>query len=199
MKLLVATNNLHKLEEYRSLLEGLPVALRSLRDEGIDMEVEETGSTFEDNASIKARTYASLSGLLTVADDSGLEVASLGDEPGVYSSRYAGPGADDEQRTKYLLAKMKDIPWEQREARFRCIIAIAQPGRDLLLCEGRCDGIIALEPRGENGFGYDPVFYLPDLGLTMAELPPSRKNAISHRAMAARKARLILLEVLSEV
>ncbi|MDP2728503.1 MAG: RdgB/HAM1 family non-canonical purine NTP pyrophosphatase, partial [Dehalococcoidia bacterium] len=191
MKLLVATNNLHKLEEYRSLLEGLPLTLRSLRDEGIEMEVEENGSTFEENASIKARTYASLSGLLTMADDSGLEVASLAGDPGVYSSRYAGPGASDRQRTEYLLAKMKGLPWKQRKARFRCVIAIAQPGHDLRLCEGRCDGIIALEPRGEHGFGYDPVFYLPDLGVTMAELPSSRKNEISHRALAARQARKI--------
>ncbi|MDO8691822.1 MAG: RdgB/HAM1 family non-canonical purine NTP pyrophosphatase [Dehalococcoidia bacterium] len=198
MKLLIATDNLHKLEEYRSLLEGLPFTLRSLGDEGIELEVEENGSTFEENASIKARTYAWFSGLLTLGDDSGLEVASLGGEPGVYSSRYAGPGASDRRRVKYLLSKMNAVPWEQREARFRCVIAIAQPGHDPRLCEGRCDGIIALEPRGKNGFGYDPVFYLPGLGLTMAELPSSRKNEISHRALAALEARKVLLELVSQ-
>lgn len=195
-KLLVATNNPHKLQEYQALLESLPLLLRSLRDEGISVEVEESGSTFEDNAIIKARTYASLSGLLTMADDSGLEVDALGGEPGVYSSRYAGPGASDAQRIEYLLAKMKDIPWEQRQARFRCVIAIARPNGEVRLCEGRCEGMIGLAPRGEHGFGYDPVFYLPDLGVTMAELPPSRKNEISHRARAARKAREVLKKLL---
>ncbi len=195
MKLLVASNNLHKLQEYQELLEGLFLDLRSLKDAGISVEVEESGSTFEENAAIKARAYASMSGLLTMADDSGLEVEALGGEPGVYSSRYAGPGASDTQRVAYLLEKMKDIPWERRRARFRCVIAIVRPEGDIHFCEGQCNGIIALEPRGEHGFGYDPVFYLPDLGVTMAELPPPKKNEISHRARAATEARKVLMEI----
>ncbi len=198
MKLLVATNNQHKLEEYQALLAGLPVTVRSLRDEGIFTEVEETGRTFEENAVIKARAYASLSGLLTLADDSGLEVAALGGEPGVYSSRYAGTGASDRQRTEYLLGKMKDVPWEERQARFRCVIAIARPEGILRICEGECRGVIAWEPRGEHGFGYDPVFFLPDLGVTMAELPAARKNESSHRARAAQGARKALLELVGQ-
>lgn len=198
MKLLLATNNQHKLEEYQALLGGLPLTVRSLRDEGIFTEVEETGRTFEENAVIKARAYASLSGLLTLADDSGLEVAALGGEPGVYSSRYAGPGATDRQRTEYLLGKMKDVPWEERQARFSCVIAIARPEGVLRVCEGECRGVIAWEPRGEHGFGYDPVFFLPDLGVTMAELPSARKNEISHRARAAQAARKALLELVGQ-
>lgn len=195
MKLLLATNNRHKLEEYRALMEGLPLELRSLHDEAIFQEVAETGQTFQENALIKARAYSSMSGLLTMADDSGLEVEALGGEPGVFSSRYAGPGATDRQRVEYLLAKMSGIPWEERKARFRCVIAIAGPDGEIHLCEGECPGVIALDPRGEHGFGYDPVFFLPELGLTMAELPSYRKNELSHRAVAARKAREVLAEL----
>lgn len=197
MKLLVATNNLHKLQEYHGLLEGLPLGLTSLPDEGIYSVVDEDGLTFRENAVTKARTYASLSGLLTLADDSGLEVEALGGEPGVLSSRYAGPQASDRERIDYLLAKMRDIPWEKRRARFRCVIAIAHPRGDLWVCQGLCQGFVTLEPRGHHGFGYDPVFYLPDLALTMAELPPFVKNQISHRAQAAQAARKALMELAS--
>ena len=197
MKLLIATNNPHKLQEYRSLLQGLPISLGSLSEVGIDAEVEERGLTFEENAAAKARGYAAMSGLLTLADDSGLEVEALGGEPGVYSSRYAGPGASDRQRIDYLLAKLRDVPWENRKARFRAVIAIAHPRGDLWFCQGRCEGYVNFEPRGDHGFGYDPIFYLPDLGLTMAELPPFVKNRISHRAQAAGKARKVLMELFS--
>lgn len=192
MKLLLATNNDHKVREYRLLLEGLLCSLATLKEVGISEVVEELGGTFEENAVAKARGYASLSGLLTMADDSGLEVEALDGEPGVLSSRYAGPGAGDGERVRYLLEKMKDIPWEKRRARYRCVIAIAQPGGGLWVCEGRCEGFVALEPRGDQGFGYDPIFYLPDLALTMAELPPLNKNQISHRAQAAQEARKLL-------
>ncbi|MDP2660791.1 MAG: RdgB/HAM1 family non-canonical purine NTP pyrophosphatase [Dehalococcoidia bacterium] len=197
MKLLISTNNLHKLQEYRALLEELPLSLTCLRDEGISTTVEEDGLTFEENAVTKARTYASLSGLLTLADDSGLEVDALGGEPGVFSARYAGPEATDRERVAYLLAKMQGIPWEKRRACFRCVIAIADPTSNLWVCEGRCEGFVALEPRGDRGFGYDPIFYLPDMALTMAELAPSKKNQISHRAQAAHEARKVLLELVS--
>ncbi len=195
MKLLVATNNAHKLGEYQALLDGLPISLTSLPEEGINAAVEEDGRTFQENAIIKARAYASMSGVLTMADDSGLEVEALGGAPGVYSSRYAGLDASDVERVHYLLSKLKDAPWEKRKARFRAVIAIAHPQGGLWVCEGSCEGFVAFEPRGDRGFGYDPIFYLPDLAVTMAELPPFVKNRISHRAEAAEKATKVLKEL----
>lgn len=196
-KLLIATGNAHKMREYCDLLNGLPIALTSLLEQGITVEVEEHGSTFQENAAIKASTYCSISGRLTLADDSGLEVDVLGGEPGIYSSRYAGPDVSDGERIEFLLSKMRDVPWEHRKAHFRAVIAVAAPEGGLWICEGRCEGYVAFEPRGKHGFGYDPVFYLPDIGLTMAELPPFKKNQISHRAEAACKARIILTELAS--
>jgi len=195
-RLLIATSNPGKLEEYRELLAELPLELTSLDQEGIELEVEETGESFEENAVLKARTYAQISGLPTLADDSGLEVMALHGEPGVHSSRYAGPGASDADRYRLLLKRLEGVPWEKRQARFRCVIAIATPEGALRTVQGRVTGYIAFEPRGEHGFGYDPVFYLPRLGKTMAELPPEVKNRISHRADAARKAIPILRHML---
>lgn len=193
-KLLLATTNRGKVNEYRHLLAGLPYEIVSLSDEGITTEVEETGQTFEENARLKAVTLAAESGLLTLADDSGLEVDALGGEPGVLSARYAGEDASDADRIAYLLERMKDIPWSERSAHFSCVIAVAAPDGQARTCAGQCPGVIALEPKGENGFGYDPVFWLPDREETMAELPAAEKNRISHRAAAAVKARRILAE-----
>lgn len=196
-RLLVATNNPGKLREYRELLAGLKVQIVSLSEAGIDFEVEETGQTFLENAILKASTYARISGLCTLADDSGLEVDALGGEPGVRSSRYAGPGATDADRIRFLLEKLKSVPPERRSARFRAAIAVATPRGRVETSEGICEGVIALQPRGEHGFGYDPIFYLPALKKTMAELPPSVKNQISHRARAAAGAREIIARFLS--
>jgi len=165
---------------------------------GIHAAVDESGTSLEENARIKATTMASVSGLLTLADDSGLEVNALGGEPGPMSARYAGEGASDKDRVNYLLAKLKDVPWEKRTARFRCVIAIATPGGYVELCSGECPGIIAFEPRGEEGFGYDPVFYMPQLAQTMAELTLAIKNRISHRGQAARQARVVLERLVTE-
>ena len=192
-KLLLATRNRAKVREYSRLLRGIPYTIISLQDVGIDEEVEETGDTFEENAVLKAKTYAKLSGLVTMADDSGLEVDALGGAPGVLSARYAGDGATDEERIAFLLANMADIAWQNREARFRCVIAISSPDGDVELCQGTCPGVITFEPRGENGFGYDPVFYLPDRDCTMAELSLEEKNEISHRGRAAGEARRLLM------
>jgi XTP/dITP diphosphohydrolase len=164
--------------------------------EGIDIEVEETGSTFAENARLKATAYARASGLLTLADDSGLEVDALSGEPGTRSARYAGQGASDEDRYRLLLSKLEGVSWEGRTARFRCVIAVARPQGEVRIAEGTCEGVIAFEPKGEHGFGYDPVFYTPEHGQTMAELEPEVKNRISHRARAARGARRILQELL---
>jgi len=191
-RLLLATTNKGKAAEYRDLLKGLDLELITLNQAGISREAEEDHNTFEGNARSKAEFYAALSGLLTLADDSGLEVDALGGEPGVRSSRYAGDNATDPERVNFLLNKLRDIPQDRRQARFRCVIAIAQPGRMTQTAEGTCEGFIALEPKGDNGFGYDPVFYLPDYNKTIAELPPEIKNRISHRGRAAAKARLLL-------
>lgn len=188
-RLLVATRNEGKVEEYEELLAGLPLALTFLTREGIAAEVEETGSTFKENAVQKAEEYARLSGLLTLADDSGLEVDALRGDPGVRSARYAGVGATDEDRYRLLLDKMREIPWAERAARFRCVVAVAEPGGDRLTSEGICEGVIAFSPEGSYGFGYDPVFFLPQFGQTMAQLPPEVKNRISHRARAAEEIR----------
>jgi len=190
--LLVASNNLGKVREFQTLLEGLPFLLITLKDAGINMAVDEVGSSYQENAQLKAETYARLSGQLTLADDSGLEVAALGGEPGPRAARYAGENASDRQRIDYLLAKLKNVPWEQRKARFCCVIALAFPGDGVEICRGECQGYITLEPKGEKGFGYDPVFYLPEFGKTMAELSLEEKNKISHRARAAQCARVVL-------
>jgi XTP/dITP diphosphohydrolase len=196
IKLLVATNNPGKVREYEALLKGLPLTLTYPAQEGIDIEVEETGSTFAENARLKAMAYAGASDLLTLADDSGLEVDALGGEPGTRSARYAGQEASDEDRYRLLLSKLEGVPWERRTARFRCVIAVARPQGEVRIAEGTCEGVIAFEPKGEHGFGYDPVFYMPEQGQTMAELEPEVKNRISHRARAAQGARRILQELL---
>jgi XTP/dITP diphosphohydrolase len=192
VRLLVATRNPGKLREYEELLAGLPVELTYLESEGIAEDVEETGSSFAENAVLKARRYALISGLLTLADDSGLEVDALGGEPGVHSARYAGPGATDEDRYRLLLDKMRDVPEGERGARFRCVIAVAEPEGETYTVDGVCEGVIAYSPEGEFGFGYDPVFYMPERGRTMAQLPPEEKNLVSHRARAAQAIRPVL-------
>ena len=195
LRLLLATTNKGKAAEYRDLLRGLDLESLTLDQAGISQEAEENCNTFEGNARSKAEFYAALSGLLTLADDSGLEVDALGGEPGVRSSRYAGDNAGDAERVSFLLNRLRDIPQEKRQARFRCVIAIAQPGRTTQTAGGTCEGFIALEPKGDNGFGYDPLFYLPEYGKTIAELPPEVKNRISHRGRAAEKARLLLVNL----
>ena len=146
----------------------------------------------EENAGLKATAFAKESGLLSLADDSGLEVDALGGEPGIFSARFAGEGASDKDRVDYLLSRLRDVPQEKRSARFRCVIAIAIPDGETELCTGVCEGLITLEPRGEQGFGYDPVFYLLELNKTMAELPMKTKNDVSHRGKATRKAYQVL-------
>ncbi len=193
MRLLIATHNPGKVREYRQLLHGLPHQLLSLDDVGIADDVPETGTTYEENALLKARAYAQQSGLLTLADDSGLEVDALEGAPGVRSARYAGDHANDADRVQYLLQRLRDVPLDERTARFRCVIALVWPeGREELV-EGTCEGIIVEEPRGSRGFGYDPIFLIAGDSRTMAELSAEEKNRISHRARAAAQARACLL------
>ena len=247
-RLLIATGNPGKMREYQDLLKEIPFKLVSLRDLGITHEVEETGETFEENAWLKASEYAAISGILTLADDSGLEVAALSGEPGVRSARYGGDSsASDQDRVALLLKNLENVPWEERSARFRCVIAVAKSplaplypdsdreggaspfdkgGREgdfsgsspdasgeaaspfekggqegdfdpqqptlVAQAEGSVAGMIQYTPQGDDGFGYDPVFYLPSYGKTVAQLSLDEKNRVSHRADAARKAVKIL-------
>ena len=194
-QLLIATTNRGKLKEYRAMLDALPFELLSLEDAGITLDVEETGETFEENAILKATTYAAMSGLLTLADDSGLEVDALGGEPGVRSARYAGEGATSRQRNELLLRNLAAKDGADRSARFRCVIAVASPdGGWVRTVEGSCEGTIAYEMKGETGFGYDPLFIVPEYGAHMAELTMEQKNHISHRGRAIEHAKPLLAE-----
>jgi XTP/dITP diphosphohydrolase len=181
--LVVATRNTGKLREFRELLQPLQCEILSLRDVGIEDEVEEHGSTFAENAGIKALGYSRLTALPVLADDSGLEVAALGGRPGIHSARYAGEGASDSDRIRKLLAEL-DQTGGERSARFVCALALAREGTVILESEGACSGVIIAEPRGTNGFGYDPVFLFPTLGKTFAELTEPEKNKHSHRSHA---------------
>jgi XTP/dITP diphosphohydrolase len=216
MQLLLATHNQGKRREWRALLDGLDVELLLPDDLGVPDDVEETAETYTENALIKARSLAAASGLPTLADDSGLEVDALDGAPGVRSARYHL--GTDEVRYRALLKALDGVPEEQRGARFRCIAALVIPesggvgSREVrskgesgdtpdasnrqvareFITEGVCEGVIGFAPAGEEGFGYDPVFYLPDRGCAMAELPAEEKNRISHRARAAQAMRPIL-------
>lgn len=190
--LLIATTNRHKLEELRAIFPNLPYQLFSLNDAQIDFDVEETGTTFQANSELKALTYARASGKLSLADDSGLEIDALGGAPGVYSARFAGVDTPYEERFRLLYERLRDIPPEQRTARFRCVMTIAEPSGYYQSVDGTLEGRIADAPRGVHGFGYDPIFFVPEYGMTSAELAPEVKNRISHRAQAAQRARVLL-------
>lgn len=190
--LLIATHNTGKLRDFAHIFEGLGIALFSLDDVGITTDVEETGTTFAENAQLKAESYMQMSGLPTLADDSGLEVAALNGEPGIYSARYGGVrGA---AQLDYLLSKLEGVPFHERVARFVCVIALARPDGVVAFAEGTVSGVIEMAPRGSGGFGYDPLFYVLDKDKTMAELSPEEKNSISHRAMAAHNVRPTLAQ-----
>ncbi|HHY26048.1 MAG TPA: XTP/dITP diphosphatase [Desulfitobacterium dehalogenans] len=194
MKVLLATQNRGKVKELQDLLSGEDIEVLSLEDLDHWEEVEETGSTFAENAAMKARIAAQRTGLVSLADDSGLEVDALQGAPGVYSARYAGEPKDDDKNNDRLLQELEGVPEEQRTGRFRCALVIAAPTGEEYLTEGTVEGRILNERRGKEGFGYDPLFYLPDFGRTMAQLNLSQKNKISHRAEAFRQAVPILKE-----
>jgi XTP/dITP diphosphohydrolase len=197
-RLLLATNNPGKAAEFRELLADADWELVTPRDIGLQLNVEESGRDYAENAKIKAATFAKASGLVALADDSGIEVDALGGAPGPLSARFGGEGIGDEGRVALLLERLAGVPPEKRTARFRCLIAVAKPDGEANLFEGRCEGRVAEAPRGESGFGYDPVFLLPERGLTLAELPPQEKNAVSHRGRAARQAKAFLEGLLRE-
>jgi len=197
-RVLLATTNPNKIREFRAIFAADPWELVTPTELGLALEVPEQGVTYAENALAKARAYARASGLLALADDSGLEVDALGGEPGVHSARFAGRATPYAERFRMLLERLALVPETQRTARFRCVIALAAPDGWEALAEGSYAGIIAHEPRGTQGFGYDPIFFLPEFGVTMAELEPQIKNRISHRARAAQAARDILWRYFAE-
>ncbi|MFQ5420579.1 MAG: XTP/dITP diphosphatase [Anaerolineae bacterium] len=199
MKLLVATHNQGKVAEFAEMLADLQIEWLSLDDVGVTADVEETGSTFRQNAVMKAAWYAQETGLLTLADDSGLEVDALDGEPGVYTARYGGPGLSHADRYRLLLENMAGVPESERTARFRCVIAlVGGDGRLRHTTDGVCEGHIALAPAGDGGFGYDPVFYLPERGQTMAQVSSAIKHQISHRGRAMQAMEPFLRKILDD-
>jgi XTP/dITP diphosphohydrolase len=196
MKLLVATRNPGKIRELEHLLAPLQAEFCFAPELDLHVEVIEDGSTYVENAAKKAVAYMQASGLLTLADDSGLEVDALDGAPGIHSARYILGSDGDRMMT--LLDRLGGVPWEQRTARFRCVVVIATPVGKLYSTQGVCEGMIAFEPAGESGFGYDPIFYLPAHRCTMAELPPEKKNHISHRARAIQAALPMLGQLLTK-
>ncbi len=194
-KVLVATNNRGKVRELADIFESLKDSLLFPADLGLTLEVAETGQTYAENARLKAVAFVRASGLISIGDDSGLEVDALAGAPGLHSARYAGPGATDADRRAGLIGELRDLP-APRPARFRCVIAVARPDGEVRVFEGVCAGEIILEERGTNGFGYDPIFYLPEYRRTMAELSSEVKNQISHRARAAQAALPYLVSLL---
>jgi XTP/dITP diphosphohydrolase len=194
MKIVLATGNPGKVRELSRLLEGTGIEVMPQTAFGVP-DAEETGLSFVENAILKARNAAAHTGLPAMADDSGIEVDALNGAPGIYSARYAGPGCDDDANNRKLLEALKDVPTEQRTARFHCVIAYLRHGEDPspVITEGVLEGRVAFAPRGAGGFGYDVIFELPDRGVTTAELDPEEKNRISHRgqALARMLARLV--------
>lgn len=193
--LVIATRNPGKLRELRRILDGLPFEMRSLSDYPDVPPMPEDGVTYTENAVFKARNVARLTGQIAIADDSGIEVDHLDGGPGVHSARFLGDEATDDDRNREILRRLEGVPTESRTARFRAVVAVGFPDGSAHTFEGVCEGMVALRPRGEGGFGYDPIFYIPDLDRTVAELAPEEKDRISHRGAALRRARDLLAAV----
>ena len=186
-EVLIATNNAGKGKDFEALFTPLGIRVLTLNDIDGEIDVEETGVTFEENAILKAETVANLLGKIVIADDSGLEIDALGGAPGVYSARYAGNDSTDEENIDKALKALQGVPGKDRTARFRCVLAIAGPGIKTEVFSGNCEGVITEERQGTNGFGYDPIFYVPEKNCTMAMLTPGEKSSISHRGAALAK------------
>jgi XTP/dITP diphosphohydrolase len=185
--IIIATKNKGKAQEFEKLFQPLGLSVKTLLDFPELDDVEETGTSFEENAVLKAETISKRLGLKVLADDSGLEITALEGRPGIYSARYAGNEKNDEENIDKILAELEDVPEAERSARFCCALALAEPGKQTIVVFGTCEGIILRERRGTNGFGYDPVFYVENEKKAMAELSSEKKNEISHRAMAIKK------------
>lgn len=191
-RLIFATGNEHKMIEIREILGELPVEILSMKEAGIEADIVENGNTFEENALIKAKEVCKLAGEMVLADDSGLEIDYLNGEPGIYSARYMGEDTSYRIKNQNLIDRLAGVPDEKRTARFVCAIAAAFPDGRSFVVRGTIEGMIGYEERGENGFGYDPIFYLSERGVSTAELPPEEKNSISHRGNALRKMKELL-------
>ena len=191
-KIIFASNNKGKIKEVKEICKDMQVEIVSMKEAGIDIDIEENGTTFEENALIKAEAVMKLTGELTIADDSGLEVDYLNKEPGVYSARYMGHDTSYDIKNNMLLDRLKGVPDEKRTARFVCAVAAAFPDGTTEVVRGTIEGRIGYEIAGEHGFGYDPIFYLPEYGCTTAELDPEKKNELSHRGKALRAMREIM-------
>ena len=185
-RMIFATGNENKMKEIREILGALPLEILAMKEAGVSADIVEDGKTFEENALIKARAICKLAGEMVLADDSGLEIDYLNKEPGIYSARYMGEDTSYHIKNKSLIDRLEGVPDEKRTARFVCAIAAVFPDGKELVVRGTVEGIIGYEEKGENGFGYDPIFYLPERGCTTAELPPEEKNSISHRGNALR-------------
>ncbi|HHW48955.1 MAG TPA: XTP/dITP diphosphatase [Clostridiaceae bacterium] len=183
-RFIVASKNRGKLKEIQEILKDFPFEVLSMQDVGINIEIDECGVTFEENAMIKAREVHKKTGGIVMADDSGLEVDYLNGAPGIHSSRFAGEGASDEDRNNKLLNLLQGVPFEKRKARFVCAIAVILPDGKEFTVRGVCNGYIGFKPKGKNGFGYDPLFYLPEFNMTTAQMEPEEKHKISHRGKA---------------
>ena len=191
-KIIFATGNEGKMKEVRMILEDLGLPVLSLKDAGITADVEENGTTFEENAQITAKAIMEMTGALVLADDSGLEVDALDKEPGIYSARYMGHDTSYHIKNQNIIDRLEGKVGEERSARFVCAIAAAFPDGRVLITRGTMEGQIGYEEKGENGFGYDPIFYLPEYGCTSAELAPEKKNELSHRGEGLRKMRAVI-------
>jgi XTP/dITP diphosphohydrolase len=196
-KLLVASHNRGKVVEFAEMMQDMAISWLGLDDVGITHDVPETGVTYQENAILKATVYAQIAGLLTLADDSGLEIDVLAGAPGVYSARYGGMPTP-EARYQLVLQQLANVPEPERTARFRCVIVVAdENGRVLAETEGVCEGLIARVPTGDSGFGYDPIFFLPDRNQTMSQLSSAEKHLISHRGQAMQKMAPLLRQILA--
>ncbi|MFT8311701.1 MAG: XTP/dITP diphosphatase [Sporolactobacillus sp.] len=187
IKVLIASNNPGKIKEFKALLAEFDAEVFSLKDMDIHTDVPETGTTFRENAALKAEALSQETGMITLADDSGLCVDALNGEPGIFSARYAGLDKNSEHNIDLLLKKLAGVPESERTAHFVCVLAISKPGQPTHFAEGRCDGFITMERRGEDGFGYDPLFLIPERQLTFAQMGDDEKNKISHRARALKQ------------
>lgn len=195
-EVIIATKNPGKAREFEHIFSSRGITVRTLLDYPEIPEVEETGTTFEENATLKAVAVSKALGQMVIGDDSGLIVDALEGRPGIYSARYAGEPKNDQNNTDKVLSELEGIPEEKRTARFYCALAVAVPGQETETVSGTCEGQILEARRGTNGFGYDPVFYVPEKGLSMAELSSEEKNKISHRANALKKLDVVLDEIL---
>ncbi len=196
MRIVFATGNENKLKEIRAIFGDLGYEIVSMKEAGFDQDIEEDGTTFEENALIKAKAIAALTDDLIMADDSGLEIDYLNKEPGIYSARYMGHDTSYEEKNKNLIARLEGVPKEKRTARFVCAVAAVLPNKEEYVVRGTFEGYIGYEPEGANGFGYDPIFQVEEYGCSSATLTPEQKNAISHRGKALREMRALLAEKL---